>query len=156
LGFFFVGSTKTGRRRRFAGARVHNTHTYRDASTRESGEINQESTSAKGGVEKNHICMCVSGSATRFSTIFHASLFRFFAYAHYCFVFFSLCFLTQYTYVYFVIISGFYFLHTLFFFFSFFLFVGYITHWISGFTLANDRRWRIMHVFPLINSFRYN
>jgi len=96
---------------------VHNTHTYRDASTRESGEINQESTSAKGGVEKNHICMCVSGSATRFSTIFHASLFRFFAYAHYCFVFFSLCFLTQYTYVYFVIISGFYFLHTLFIFF---------------------------------------
>jgi len=39
---------------------VHNTHTYRDASTRESGEINQESTSAKGGVEKiTYVCASV-------------------------------------------------------------------------------------------------
>jgi len=56
--FFFiiyVGATETGRRRRLAGARVHNTHTHRDASTRESGEINQESTSAKGEWKKSHM-----------------------------------------------------------------------------------------------------
>lgn len=141
MSFFFfiiyVGATETGRRRRLAGARVHNTHTHRDASTRESGEINQESTSAKGGVEKiTYVCASVEvrQDFPQYST--HLC-FVFLDICTYCFVFFLHCFLTQFI-IYICIFCGnfrfLFFAHT--FHHSFFAFpsVGYITHWICGFT----------------------